>query len=335
MLYIFSNKSKKMKTKITFLVLFFLLLSGFLFSQDTSIIKYFPMNTGNIWVYNWYHHMYPGIDVYGKMRTKIVDTMAVNSKTYFIFNYLSSDSNYYYCGGGLFDTLRIDSISGNLYRLVRNAGCSYSPGEVAIDSLKAEMGDTVSTECGYSRFACADTAEVNFSGTGRKSKNFHAAVFEHMIRRRYIKGIGLDSAIDMYSTNICNYYLQGCVIDGIAYGDTTMPIGISPISTEIPIDFNLYQNYPNPFNPGTRIKFDVPTPLNPPFDKGGTAKPGVFVRIAVYDILGRELVNIVNERLEPGTYEVEWDASHFPSGFYFCRMSAGDYSKTMKMVFLK
>lgn len=335
MLYFLATNQKKMKTKITFLVLFFLLLSGFLFSQDTSSMKYFPMNTGNIWVYKWYHHMYPGIDVYGKMRTKIIGTIAVNSKTYFIFNYLSSNPNYYYCGSGLFDTLRVDSISCNVYRLWRNYGCSYSPGEVAIDSLKAKMGDTVSLECGSSGLICDDTAEVNFSGTVRKSKNFLFDVFELLIQRRYIKGIGLDSAVDIYVTNICNYYLQGCVIDGIVYGDTTMPVGISPISTEIPVNFNLFQNYPNPFNPSTKIKFDVPNPLNLPFDKGGTAKPGVFVRIAVYDILGRELVNIVNERLEPGTYEVEWNASLFPSGVYICFMSAGEYSKTIKMVLLK
>ncbi len=90
--------------------------------------------------------------------------------------------------------------------------------------------------------------------------------------------------------------------------------------------FSLSQNYPNPFNPATKIKFDIPP-------SRGTR--GVTVRLTVYDALGREVAALVNEELNPGGYEVEFDGSNYPSGVYFYRMTAGEYSKTIKMIIIK
>jgi hypothetical protein len=103
-------------------------------------------------------------------------------------------------------------------------------------------------------------------------------------------------------------------------------IGIKNISSEIPSDYLLYQNYPNPFNPKTKIKFDVPkTGLNGLSD----------VSIKVYDILGREVSVLINERLLPGTYETEFDGTNYSSGVYFYMLIAGSHFETKKMVLLK
>ncbi len=59
------------------------------------------------------------------------------------------------------------------------------------------------------------------------------------------------------------------------------------------------------------------------------------VKLIIYDILGREVANLVNEELNPGTYEVEWDASNYSSGIYFYTLTAGDYKETRKMVLIK
>ena len=104
---------------------------------------------------------------------------------------------------------------------------------------------------------------------------------------------------------------------------------------KIPVSFSLSQNYPNPFNPVTKIKFGIPTPLNPPFAKGGTAKPGGFVKLIIYDVLGREVATLVNEQLTPGTYEAEWDGTDYPSGVYFYKLTAGDYTESRKMILIK
>jgi hypothetical protein len=98
-------------------------------------------------------------------------------------------------------------------------------------------------------------------------------------------------------------------------------IGINPISSEIPIQFSLSQNYPNPFNPSTKIKFSIPS----------IAQTFLYV----YDILGGEIATLVNQQLQPGTYEVEWEASQYPSGVYFYTLRTTGFKETKRMVLLK
>jgi N-acetylneuraminic acid mutarotase len=99
------------------------------------------------------------------------------------------------------------------------------------------------------------------------------------------------------------------------------PIGIINLGGNIPKVFELKQNYPNPFNPVTHFEFRI-------------ARSG-FASLKIYDILGREIAVLVNEKLNPGTYKAEWNASSFPSGVYFYRLSAADFSQTKKMVLIK
>ena len=107
---------------------------------------------------------------------------------------------------------------------------------------------------------------------------------------------------------------------------TSSPIGIQPISTEIPKQFSMSQNYPNPFNPNTKIKFDIPANV-----KRETSN----VRLIIFDILGREVAKLVDQRLQPGSYSVDWDASNYPSGVYFYRIQTDNFTETKKMILLK
>jgi hypothetical protein len=104
------------------------------------------------------------------------------------------------------------------------------------------------------------------------------------------------------------------------------PVGVEPVSTEIPSSYKLEQNYPNPFNPVTSINFDIPA-------VNGNAAQDVSIKI--YDILGNETAVIVNGKLAPGSYKYEWDATLAPSGVYFYKMQAGDFSETKKMILTK
>lgn len=99
------------------------------------------------------------------------------------------------------------------------------------------------------------------------------------------------------------------------------PVGIRPISSTVPDKFNLYQNYPNPFNPTTTIKFDVTT--------------SSFVKINIFDALGREMETLINERLKPGSYSFVFDGSKYSSGVYFYRLALDSYSETKKMLMVK
>jgi len=104
------------------------------------------------------------------------------------------------------------------------------------------------------------------------------------------------------------------------------PIGILPISNEIPEHFSLSQNYPNPFNPNTKIKFDIP------FEGNNLDRS---IRLIIYDITGREVTTLINESLKPGSYESEWNAGNFASGIYFYKLTSEDFAETKKMVLLK
>jgi photosystem II stability/assembly factor-like uncharacterized protein len=99
------------------------------------------------------------------------------------------------------------------------------------------------------------------------------------------------------------------------------PIGIKPISSDIPKEFRLCQNYPNPFNPSTSITFDI--------------KRTSYTRLSVFDALGREVGVPVDEVLEPGNYKITFDGSRLSSGIYFYRLSSNDFSDTKKMILLK
>ena len=107
-----------------------------------------------------------------------------------------------------------------------------------------------------------------------------------------------------------------------------LPVGITPLGNNVPKAYGLYQNYPNPFNPSTKIKFDIP---------GGLPNKGLqpLVQIKLYDISGREVATLVNENLNPGTYEITFDASKYSSGVYFYKLVAGDFVETKKMMLIK
>jgi N-acetylmuramoyl-L-alanine amidase len=96
---------------------------------------------------------------------------------------------------------------------------------------------------------------------------------------------------------------------------------VEPVSGVIPIAFELLQNYPNPFNPTTSIGFRI-------------SNYGL-VTLKIFDVLGREIVTLVNEARPAGEYTLRWDASSLPSGVYFYQLRAGDFVQTKKLVLAK
>ena len=91
--------------------------------------------------------------------------------------------------------------------------------------------------------------------------------------------------------------------------------------SELSNNFQLSQNYPNPFNPRTKIQYSIPQRSH--------------VTINVCDILGKELINLVNEEKEIGNYEIEFDGSNLSSGVYFYRMLAGNFVNVKRLTLLK
>src|SRR3990172_1107964 len=131
---------------------------------------------------------------------------------------------------------------------------------------------------------------------------------------------------DMYFINNLTGFIAG--LDGKIMKTTDgggLPFGIIQISAELPDGFILEQNYPNPFNPATNIKFGIPKKT--------------FVKITIYDILGKVVDELVNMELNPGRYSVDWpafrNASMYPSAVYFYRIITDEYTDTKKMILVK
>ncbi len=102
-----------------------------------------------------------------------------------------------------------------------------------------------------------------------------------------------------------------------------------------PNEFVLEQNYPNPFNPTTFIRYTIPNVTLSPDQSGINSVEGSRVQLKIYDVLGNEVVTLVNEQKQAGGYEMLFNASGIASGVYFYELKAGDFIQTRKMILLQ
>ena len=128
---------------------------------------------------------------------------------------------------------------------------------------------------------------------------------------------------------LSNYIFAGTGFGG-SMGVYRRPLSeltyVHPISNEVPSQFQLYQNYPNPFNPNTKIRFSIAAETN-----YGTQN----VKLIVYDLLGKEILKLADNKLSAGTYEVEFDGGNLPSGIYYYRLSAENHVEAKSMILIK
>jgi hypothetical protein len=155
-------------------------------------------------------------------------------------------------------------------------------------------------------------------------------------------GYPTSTVYQRYSVSLNQFAGQGIFIafkhmdqngDGIFIDDVSVERqGASGIVDPgiIPSKFGLSQNYPNPFNPSTKIEFKIPS-----WEGYGVSRGVGLVSLRIYDITGREVQTLVNEELQPGTYEVTFDGSGLNSGVYFYKLTAGNFVQTRKMLLIK
>jgi photosystem II stability/assembly factor-like uncharacterized protein len=117
-------------------------------------------------------------------------------------------------------------------------------------------------------------------------------------------------------------YLWAAGDSGVVLRTTTGGVSfVNKIGNEIPKIYKLSQNYPNPFNPSTNIKYQIAN--------------SSYIILKVYDILGKEVATLVNEKQKPGTYEVTFDGNNLSSGIYFYKLQVGHFVQVKKMVLIK
>jgi hypothetical protein len=125
-----------------------------------------------------------------------------------------------------------------------------------------------------------------------------------------------------------NGYIIVATTDNLSYNSDVWLIRVARDITSIDenphglaSNYQLHQNYPNPFNPSTKITFTLPKPEH--------------VTLAVYNTLGQKVATLLNTRMTAGSHDVTFDASTLPSGIYFYRIQAGEFSQVRKMVLLR
>lgn len=134
------------------------------------------------------------------------------------------------------------------------------------------------------------------------------------------------NGITHFSVKNINNVVYGYAISNIGsvikFTDSlTVLTGLKQIGSEFVSGYKLHQNYPNPFNPATKIQFRIPS--------------SNFVRLVVFDMLGREVATLLSDYLQAGTYEIPFDGSKLNSGVYYYRMVTDGFSETKAMILMK
>ncbi len=157
--------------------------------------------------------------------------------------------------------------------------------------------------------------------TERTELSFFGGMLFSRTKTRDVEYYGTDLSIASFDRVDTLYTSGSTTVREFEYNVRTGPTSVQPTHELFPSEFALHQNYPNPFNPGTEIRYQISEVSN--------------VTLKVFDVLGKEVATLVNERLNAGSYEATWNAADFPSGVYMIRLSAGEKSATGKAVLMK
>ncbi|MFI5143991.1 MAG: T9SS type A sorting domain-containing protein [Ignavibacteria bacterium] len=188
------------------------------------------------------------------------------------------------------------------------AFCPYSNAQDSLIIL-------TSTNSGATYNSLARLGPSDMQTTTNCSRPFVPVNASDWARRSYILSAGINRIAFLGESDFGdNVYLDSiCVIASL--------VGLHRQETEIPKSFNLMQNYPNPFNPNTVIKYQVPEET--------------YVKLIVYDILGKEIMELQNGLESEGYYTVEFNGDNLSSGIYFYTLLAGNFKQTRSMLLIK
>ncbi len=282
-------------------------------NADPGLAKYYPLAVGDKWVY--YGSVWDQGGSYGYTYVRRVNSQVIkpNQEPYFEVEEFTVGSAYIQI---YFE--RVDTLSGKVFRYSEDSVQTNQ--EYLIDDLRAELGDSVITSrfLPDAPFSMVYYSDTTFFQTEAKTKTFE---LNSLIGYRYTlsQNFGVTYVLNTYDFGYDTRLFKGAVINGIVYGDTT----VTGIEEEIKSasTFFLSQNYPNPFNPTTNIQYQIP-------------QPGL-VTLKVYDVLGNEVANLVNEEKPAGSYTVKFDGSKLASGIYFYQLKPGSFTATKKLILMK
>lgn len=265
--------------------------------------SFFPLSIGNTWVTQVYITQDPFLKVH-----TVLDTVRLQGHLYYHLDFWGT--RYF----------REDSL-GRFYEFRDST-------EFVLMDFNMQPGDSLklaSREMGYTILKSREAVETLAGTEGEElfyvfDYNIRFIDEEQMITLQ--EGIG---PVVFYVSFDTPEYLQGAVIDGKVYGDTSVTSVGSPTEAQ-PRSFFLHQNHPNPFNPGTRIRYELSEVMH--------------VRLVILNVLGQEVVTLVDGKKAPGEYAVGWDGRDargrvVASGVYLYQLRAAEEVQTRWMLKVK
>jgi len=226
-----------------------------------------------------------------------------------------------------FPNLTADSVGYVASQIVKEAS-AIAPGRVQIqaDNLDGNYAESevMSFASRFSDFVGWQSNKHGGAGagcdggiTGSCNPDGPAGPYFRLLKNAWQTG---GEYLEVWSADVVNYPQSFAAAKSAGFFTLT---GVDMAASAAPYRYQLQQNYPNPFNPSTTIGFGVSGPGSSP------------VRLIVFDLLGREVAVLVNEKKEPGSYTVTWNARGMASGVYFYRLQAGEFVQTYKLVLLR
>ncbi len=318
-----------MKSTLNYYLIFFLILftSFSFFSTNAQILNkpldvnlgsfVFPLEIGNVWNYrNGYFQP--------DMKLSIIDTTRIGGEKYYLKNY-QTPSGYF----DAFQYLRLRE-DGYFVSRVLDSNLTFFPNEDYLFYKKnANVGDmwcqedrlgiiwyhivldTIQVSSLWGTFLPVKVVEITDSSLTRYWEYWSEEF-----------GLVRQQNSDLWSGGWS--LLWGCFINGQQYGDTVL-VFVDDEQQNHPTDFKLFQNYPNPFNSSTIISYEISI--------------SSFVSIIVHDVLGNEIVQLVNEIKSPGKYQVTFDVTKInktlSTAIYFYKIFLDKKQQTKKMIYLK
>ena len=311
----FSNLSgidMKKRTLQFFCFSIFLSLSPIHFAMAQFSQLYFPLETGNVWQYK---EPGPG-DGFFEERRLTGDSVLLNSQTYKIlktYNYgypTPTDARFYRNEGSkVFEYLTFSSLEIVRFDFTKNVGDT-------IAFYKASIRDSAVT-------TVIEKGAHYFWGQMKNYMRF----YEHYLSSSFYRIYEIADSIGLTFYQIepgLQMLITGAHVNGKTFGTI---LKVEEPEQNSPDNFTLFQNYPNPFNPRTVIPYSL--------------KKSAYVKLIAYDILGKEVYKMVDQKQEACEYEVDFIGKFSASGVYFYRMEVTDdksrqlFAETKTMVLVK
>ena len=314
-----------MRIRNTIIALIFLLIPGILTFAHTQDPDYFPMNFGDKWIYE----LVSGSNHWADAVVTITDTVTIDSNKYHVYQWAIYD--YYYTP---------DSIlySNYYYRKVPNGDIHRILPGVSTDQLYYTFQDDYIGKPYYYWTSPAtlqdssadlitlmgkDGLYITPAGTFNDCAMYEINFYHTVWGLVYGGGETIAPEVGLVTSAFLGDHDQliGALIDGVVYGDTTMPKFSKVPSSNLTTEVFVLQCHPNPFNSTTTIRYYLPKSR--------------YVTIKIFNLSGQVIKTLVNEQLPAGEFEIVWNAGLLPSGFYLCHFTAGEFVQTRKLLLIR